>query len=253
MGGVPVRLQAMNLHDKIIVITGGGGLLGQHWKDAVYQAGGRPFSLDLHAGHFDSIPCDVTVEQDVREVTQYIEDVHGPIYGLVNNASRNPKMTASGLPATGRVEDTSGHQFIADLLPGLQGAYICSRIIGEKMANRRTGVIVNIASELGLVAPHQVLYGDQRKPASYVAEKHALIGLTRYFATYWEGIRCNALALGGVQTPQIPEQFIKARSALIPLARMATPEEYQSALVFTLTSTYLNGSVISVDGGMTAW
>ena len=91
---------------------------------------------------------------------------------------------------------------------GLTGAFLCSRIFGSEMAKRGSGVIVNVASDLAIIAPDQRLYrvdgladGDQPvKPVTYSVVKTALIGLTRYLATYWSNsnIRVNAISPGGV-------------------------------------------------------
>ena len=121
-----------------------------------------------------------------------------------------------------------------------------------------------ISSDLGLIAPDQRLYAnvgvdnDQQnvKPVTYSIVKTALIGLTRYLATYWanKGVRCNAMCPGGVENGQ-PEDFIKNLSSRIPMNRLAEAGEYQSTLLWMLSdaSSYLNGAVVPVDGGRTAW
>src|SRR5205823_11458272 len=119
--------------------------------------------------------------------------------------------------------------------------FLCSKIFGAEMARRGTGVIVNVASDLALVSPDQRLYRkkgldeDQQpvKPVSYSVVKTGLIGLTRYLATYWakEGVRVNAISPGGIENAQ-PEQFVSRLSQMIPLGRMARPDEYQAAVLF---------------------
>ena len=128
--------------------------------------------------------------------------------------------------------------------------------------NENGGVIVNISSDLGLIAPDQRLYAlrgiddDKQnvKPVSYSVVKTGLIGLTRYLATYWanKNVRCNAMCLGGVKNRQ-PEDFLKEINKRIPLGRMANKYEYQGTLVWMLSdaSSYLNGAIIPIDGGRT--
>ena len=123
---------------------------------------------------------------------------------------------------------------------------------------------MNISSDLGLIAPDQRLYAkdgidnDKQnvKPVTYSVVKTGLIGLTRYLATYWadKNVRCNALCPGGVENGQ-PDDFLKEVSKRIPIGRMANANEYQSTLIWMLSdsSNYLNGAIISVDGGRTAW
>ena len=123
---------------------------------------------------------------------------------------------------------------------------------------------MNIASDLALVAPDQGLYrvdgladAEQPvKPVTYSVIKTGLIGLTRYLATYWgaEGVRVNALCLGGVQRDQDPG-FVARLSQRIPLGRMAQPGEYGDALVFLCSdaSSYMTGASLVLDGGRTVW
>ncbi|NNE69485.1 MAG: SDR family oxidoreductase, partial [Rhodothermales bacterium] len=184
------------------------------------------------------------------------------MHGLVNNAANNPTMSDDRDPAATRLERFDVNEWDADLRVGLTGAFLCAKHFSPLMPEGSS--IVNISSDLGLIAPDQRLYRkegvpDDRqpvKPASYSAVKAGLIGLTRYLATYWEDgrIRCNALCPGGVENGQDPvlQQRIRDR---IPMGRMATHEEYHGALVFLLSpaSAYVNGAVLAADGGRTTW
>ncbi len=91
---------------------------------------------------------------------------------------------------------------------------------------------------------------------TYSVVKAGLIGLTRYLATYWaeQNVRCNAICPGGVENQQPPE-FLKEVSSRVPMNRLAQVDEYQGVLVWMLSgaSSYLNGAIIPVDGGRTAW
>ena len=125
-------------------------------------------------------------------------------------------------------------------------------------------MILNISSDLGIIAPDQRLYkkkgvnSNQQpvKPVSYSVVKHGIIGLTRYLATYWceNGVRVNALCPGGVYNNQ-PEDFVKKLTQLIPMGRMAEPDEYNNAVLFLISdaSSYMTGSVVVMDGGRTCW
>ena len=126
------------------------------------------------------------------------------------------------------------------------------------------GVILNIASDLSIIAPDQRLYRKPEiseeeqsvKPVTYSVIKTALIGLTKYIATYWaeKNVRCNALSPGGVYNNQDVE-FVDALSKLIPLKRMANVNEYKSAIQFLCSdaSSYMTGFNLVMDGGRHIW
>ena len=130
------------------------------------------------------------------------------------------------------------------------------------MSKNGYGSIVNISSDLGIIAPDHRLYVDEKtgntqfKPVSYSVIKHALIGLTKYTATYWNesGVRSNVLLPGGIKNNQ-NDEFLKKIENLIPLGRMANKNEYQGAIIFLLSdaSSYMTGSSLVIDGGRTAW
>ena len=125
-------------------------------------------------------------------------------------------------------------------------------------------MILNISSDLGIIAPDQRLYmkeGLDRiqqpvKPVTYSVIKHGLIGLTKYIATYWadQGIRVNTLCPGGIYNDQ-PEEFVTRISSLIPFGRMANPDELKGSVLFLISdaSSYINGATIVVDGGRSVW
>jgi NAD(P)-dependent dehydrogenase (short-subunit alcohol dehydrogenase family) len=163
-----------------------------------------------------------------------------------------------------RLETFPLSQWQADIAVGLTGALLCSRVFGGEMARRGKGVIVNVASDLALIAPDQRLYAvdglpaaaQPVKPVSYSVVKTGLIGLTRYLATYWaeQGVRANALCPGGVENGQ-DAGFLRRIADLIPLGRMAARDEYQGAMLFLCSdaSSYMTGAVLSIDGGRSTW
>jgi NAD(P)-dependent dehydrogenase (short-subunit alcohol dehydrogenase family) len=205
------------------------------------------------------IACDITQESSVSEARDQILNKFGRIDILINNAANNPKVESGNL-AWSRLENFPLEAWDSDIRVGLTGAFLCSRVFGAEMAKRNAGVIVNVASDLAVIAPDQRLYRvdglaeDKQpvKPVTYSVVKTALIGLTRYLATYWadSNIRVNAISPGGVFNGQ-PEIFLSRLTELIPLKRMANRDEYQGAILFLCSdaSSYMTGTNLVVDGG----
>jgi NAD(P)-dependent dehydrogenase (short-subunit alcohol dehydrogenase family) len=267
------------LDGRVAVITGGGGLLGYQHAATIAGLGGLPILLDIDAQALAANAARLaeetgqkilTLEADITELDAVIaaderlQTQHGRVDILINNAARNPKVETAGDKDFSRLEHFPWEQWQLDLNVGLGGAFNCAKVFGARMARQGRGVIVNIASDLGVIAPDQRLYrvegreADQQpvKPVTYSVVKHGLIGLTKYLATYWceQGVRCNALSPGGVYAGQ-NDVFVSKLSQLIPLGRMADADEYRGAIAFLCSdaSSYMNGANLVVDGGRSAW
>ena len=212
------------------------------------------------------LAADITQLAEVEKVRDALLARFGRIDILINNAANNPKVESSGSSskAWSRLENFPLEIWNDDLRVGLTGAFLCSRVFGSEMAKRGKGVILNIASDLAVIAPDQRLYRQQGvpedqqpvKPVTYSVVKTGLIGLTRYLATYWatSGVRVNAVSPGGVFNNQ-PEAFLAELHQRIPLARMAHADEYQGSILFLCSdaSSYMTGANLVVDGGRTCW
>lgn len=268
------------LKDKVILVTGGTGLLGKQHSEAIAEAGGIPILLDLNQSKCDQVSSeinnkylaksigyqvDITNEEEIIKNCKTIVNQFGKIDALINNAANNPKVEESSEKNFSRLENFPISVWDNDLAVGLTGAYLCSKHYGNQISkNPIGGVILNISSDLGLIAPDQRLYKKDGlpeelqpvKPVTYSVVKSGLIGLTRYLATYWadKNVRCNAICPGGVENNQNPE-FIVELISRIPLGRMAKHNEYKGLVVFLLSesSSYLNGSIIAADGGRSVW
>ena len=268
------------LDGKIIVITGAIGLLGRKHAEAVACYGGTPILLDLSQQAVDDFSnelnekykvgsigfaIDITNENSIENNVGQLIKKFGKIDGLVNNAANNPKVEDSEKVNFSRLENFPIDIWSDDIAVGLTGAFLCAKHYGFAISeNPNGGSIVNISSDLGLIAPDQRLYVKDGvdeslqnvKPVTYSVVKTGLIGLTRYLATYWadKNVRCNAMCPGGVENGQ-PEEFLKEVNARIPMGRMANADEYQGTLLWMLSdaSSYLNGAVIPVEGGRTTW
>lgn len=277
-----MKNRKQNLFDltgKVAIITGGTGLLGKQHAEAIAGAGGIPVLADISLGdnfpeksewqeRFGKSSCaigvDITKTESVRALLAQVLARYGRVDILINNAANNPKMENKSNTEFSRLEFFPLKQWEADLSVGLTGSFLCSQIIGSEMARREKGVIINMASDLALIAPDQRLYRQNGltenqqpvKPITYSVVKTGLIGLTRYLATYWAqcGVRVNAISPGGVYNGQ-PDEFVQKLSNLIPLGRMAHLNEYQGAILFLCSdaSSYMTGANLIVDGGRSCW
>ena len=269
--------EALDLTGRVAIITGGAGLLGGKHAEAVAEMGAVPVLIDIDAdgagavadkvgGKALGLAADITDEAALEAVKARVLETFGRIDILVNNAANNPKVEGddTGGRQWSRLENFPLAAWNQDIAVGLTGAFLCARVFGAEMAARSTGVILNVASDLALIAPDQRLYRDPAlpeneqpvKPVTYSVVKAGLIGLTRYLATYWNerGVRCNALVPGGVYNGQDPD-FVARVSQLIPMGRMANADEYKAAVVFLVSdaSSYMTGASLTIDGGRTAW
>ncbi len=269
-----------DLTGKLAVITGGGGLLGREHAAALAELGATAILTDINGPSVEQaarklgadygdriIPMimDVTDPVSIRAINDSIHRDHGGVQVLVNNAAIDPKVGANrDIEESSRLENFSLEEWQSQLDVGLTGAFLCSQVFGSAMARAGGGVILNIASDLSVIAPDQRLYrkeglpDDQQpvKPVTYSVIKSGLVGLTRYLATYWadQGVRVNALSPGGVYTDQ-PQEFVQRLTNLIPLGRMAAGDEYRGAVQFLCSdaSKYMTGQNVIMDGGRSVW
>ncbi|MBI2274137.1 MAG: SDR family oxidoreductase [Bacteroidetes bacterium] len=273
-------MNIFSLTGKIVVITGASGLLGREHAKAILTAGGIPILLDINLQNLEELAkelnttfnveipyylVDITNEDAVMTNARDIKDRFGKIDGLVNNAANNPKVENSSEKNFSRLEFFSSEVWNKDLAVGLTGAFLCTKHYGYIISqNPDGGSIVNISSDLGIIAPDQRLYSipglpdhlQPVKPVTYSVVKTGLIGLTKYISTYWvdKNVRCNVICPGGVENNQ-DSAFISELIKRIPMGRMAQKDEYHGVLIFLLSnaSVYMTGAILSVDGGRTAW
>jgi len=267
------------LDNKVAVITGGAGLLGVKHAEVIIEAGGIPVLWDINdslstktkeiskkynAQCFD-MKVDITDSGSISEAFNRLikKFVHVDI--LINNAANNPSINDDSYLTGNRLESFSLQNWQKDIDVGLTGAFLCSQVIGSVMALKKNGVILNISSDLGIIAPDQRIYYDKKikndleqpvKPVTYSVVKHGIIGLTKYLATYWatKNVRVNSISPGGVYTNQ-PKDFVDKLTQLIPLGRMASSDEYKAAVLFLISdaSSYMTGANLIIDGGRTCW
>jgi NAD(P)-dependent dehydrogenase (short-subunit alcohol dehydrogenase family) len=272
--------QYYDLTGQVFVITGGAGKLGKKHAEALMELGAIPLLLDINEKQLKEATsflkkkfrtqvagfhCDITDLKSLESILEQIDSEYKRIDGLINNAANNPELAKPDQIKFSRLENFPIDQWKKDIDVGITGAFLCSRVFGTYMARSEKGVIINVASDLGIIAPDQRLYrkentpDDQQpvKPVTYSVVKHALIGLTKYLSTYWadKGIRANTLCPGGVYSEQLNDEFVEKLINLIPSGRMAQEGEYKGAIQFLCSdaSAYMNGGCLIMDGGRTVW
>lgn len=271
-----------DLTGRTALVTGAGGLLGRQHVAALSEAGARVVVTDVGLAQAEAavaalgqnapsadlvaIAIDVTSQDSVRAANEQLAGRGITVDILVNNAAIDPKVTSSpGVMHSSRFEAFPVPQWQTEIAVGLTGAMLCAQEFGGQMAKRGRGVILNIASDLGVIAPDQRLYRQPQvmreeeqpvKPVTYSVIKHGLIGLTKYLATYWadHGVRVNAISPGGVFNNQDPA-FVERLTRLIPMGRMADVDEYRAAVQFLCSdaSSYMTGQNLVMDGGRSVW
>jgi NAD(P)-dependent dehydrogenase (short-subunit alcohol dehydrogenase family) len=257
-----------------VVLTGGAGFLGRSHAAALSDAGAHVVVADIDGKGAEevaqslpgaegmAVEVDVSSRWSVEEMTRRAALRFRRIDGLVNNAAVDPKFDCEGGRAHGTpFENYPLEAWRRSLDVNLTGAFLCTQALAPFLLASGRASVVNVASIYGLVGPDQRLYqrdgeAPAYKPVDYSVTKSAMVGFTRYLASYWagKGVRVNTLTLGGVEAGHDSE-FVRRYSERTPLGRMAQRNEYSAALVFLLSdaSSYMTGGNLVLDGGWTAW
>jgi NAD(P)-dependent dehydrogenase (short-subunit alcohol dehydrogenase family) len=264
------------LRDRVAIVTGAAGLLGQEHCVALARAGASVVALDREGGALSALgdrlerdgtpalclTADVTDPEGLDTAREAVLARFGRIDVLVNNAAIDDKFAPDDELEQSSFEHYSLERFRRQLDVNVTGVFLCCQRFGSAMLRAGSGSIVNVASTYGMTAPQQDLYRDDRgnqlfyKGPAYPASKAAVIQLTRQLACDWgrRGIRVNCLSPGGVFAGQ-DEGFVRGYAGRTPLGRMANASDYRGALVFLASdqSLYMTGANLVVDGGWTAW
>jgi NAD(P)-dependent dehydrogenase (short-subunit alcohol dehydrogenase family) len=242
------------LKDKIIVITGGNGLLGREIINKITQEGG--FCINIDISHetsldFTTMKCDITNFKEVENCIENIILKYSRIDGLVNNAY--PRTSDWGV----KFEDIKYSSWQQNIDFQLNSYFFITQQVSSYMVKNKHGSIVNIASIYGVVGPDFRVYEntEMTMPAAYSAIKGGIINFTRYLASYLgpQSVRTNAVSPGGIFDNQ-NIRFVNQYSNKVPMRRMGNPDDISPVVVFLLSedSKYITGQNIIVDGGWTA-
>ena len=267
-----------DLDGKVALVTGAGGLLGPKHAEALLEYGAKVILTDVDTKSLSekhqklsSIYGEENVFWEYMDVTKketilQVAEKYDKIDILINNAAKDPKVTKDdkSLTPETRFEVMTESYFKEGIDAIINGTFLTSQIICNKMLQTGGGVVLNISSDLGVIAPDQRIYRDETKsedeqnvkPITYSAAKWAVIGMTKYLSTYFakNNIRVNCLSPTGVYNDH-PVDFVTKLSNIIPMGRMAHIDEYKGAIVFMCSdaSSYMTGSNVVIDGGKTVW
>jgi NAD(P)-dependent dehydrogenase (short-subunit alcohol dehydrogenase family) len=254
----------LDLDNRVVVITGGAGLLGQTFSQAVAAQGGRPVIADIRieaaqkvatrmnaemgADLVSAVEIDITSKDSLEKAIHKLQSKFGRIDALVNNAYPRNKNYGR------KFEEVEYSDFCENLNLHLGGYFLTSQQFALYFKKQGHGNIITVSSIYGVIAPRFEIYADTQMtmPVEYAAIKSALIHLNDYMLKYFQGsgIRFNCLSPGGIFDSQ-PESFLKKYSAYSQLKGMLDPADIVGALMFLLSdhSRYINGQNIVVDDG----
>ena len=237
---------------QVIVITGGSGFLGMQYTTSLKEAGAIVENFDVDTG------VDVTDESSVESAVRTVLQKHKRIDGLITNAAANPKADeAAGGGPWSAYSEFPVELFRQELDLNLVGSFVVAKVISKVMIEQKSGSIIFVSSDLGVIGPTNSLYTEGKfKDIAYGASKAGVLGLMRFFAAYLgpHNVRANALVPGGMQRNHDPE-FAKKNGNLNMLGRMSKEGELNGPVQFLLSdaSSFMTGSSLVVDGGRTAW
>ncbi|MDD6387955.1 MAG: SDR family NAD(P)-dependent oxidoreductase [Bacilli bacterium] len=232
--------------EKIVLITGGTSGLGyatvkklENCKIILTYNNNALKAESMKSENIDVSKCDMTSENDIKKLYNYVVEKYGYIDVLINNAA---------IAIDTLYEDKTKENFIKTLDTNLIGPFLLSRYFGDLMYQRKSGKIINISSTNGI---------DTNYPMSldYDASKAGLISLTRNLALqYAPYVLVNAVAPGWINTEMnknLDNDFIDNETKKILLNRFAEPEEIANVIKFLVSddASYINNTVIRVDGG----
>jgi NAD(P)-dependent dehydrogenase (short-subunit alcohol dehydrogenase family) len=265
-----------DLSGRTAIVTGGLGILGKQFCSILAEYGANiavvdiqpettaTFAAELEALYgikASGIFCDITNPESVQKMVRDVVDTFGRIDILHNNAAGKSDNLSHFFAPFEEYELSQWNQ-IMDI--NLGGMFLVAKHVGKFMVEQnKGGSIIQTSSIYGIMGPDNRIYEGSfylehqiNTPAVYSASKSAVIGLTKYLATYWanKGIRVNTITPGGIESGQ-NEVFKQKYSNRVPLQRMGKPHEIAGALLYLASdaSAYVTGQNIIIDGGLSAW
>lgn len=252
------------LEKKIIVVTGGAGLIGQAFVEAIVQNNGiaiiadineefgeeikKKLSDKLNSDNIDFVKLNITSKESINNSIDYIEKKYKKIDALINNAYPRNKNYGK------HFFDVEYEDFVENIGLNLGGYFVTSQQFARFFEKQNYGNIINISSIYGVIAPKFEVYNNtpMTMPVEYAAIKSGLIHLTKYMAKYFKGmnIRVNTLSPGGIFDNQ-NEEFVSQYKDFCLNKGMLDKSDLSGTLIYLLSdmSKFVNGQNIIVDDG----
>lgn len=246
--------------NKVALITGGAGLIGQEIARGLFDFGAVVYIADINESAVKKliqntgirfIRLDITEETSIKAAIETIVRAEGRIDILVNSAY--PRTSDWGV----KFEQIPFQSWTENINSHLGGYFLASRIAAEAMKKSGGGNVINFASIYGVVGPDFSIYEgtSMTMPAAYSVIKGGIIAFTRYLATYYarSNVRVNSVSPGGIHDNQ-PDSFVEKYAGRTPLGRMAEPSEIVGGIIYLASdaSSYVTGQNLIIDGGWTA-
>lgn len=249
-----MNTRAELLKDKVIVVTGGNGLLGRAMIEDLKSKGAIAISADIStATNFENhtLQADLRTGLGIKEAVSTIIQNYQRIDGWVNNAyPRTSDWAAEFLDMTEESLQTN--------VEWQMNSYIlCCQEVIRHMIHQKQGSIVNLASIYGVVGNDFTIYENTKMltAAPYAAIKGGIVNFSRFLASRYGqyNVRINTVSPGGIFDHQ-PEQFVNAYNHKVPMKRMGNPDDIAPSVSFLLSeeAKYITGQNLIVDGGWTA-
>ena len=252
------------MKNKNVLISGGLGFLGSHFCKILSKNNFNVILIDKRSPKTPSDKSivsqslkfhkvDITNESQIKKMYMNLKKNKIFIDVLINNAAIDSipksKQKNSHLP---NISDWN-----KELSVSLTGSYLLIKYFGQDMAKNKKGKIINIGSDLSVIAPNQNLYSDYKnffKPVTYSVVKHGLLGITKYFASLYskDNVQVNMISPGPVYNQQ-KKRFVRKLKKFIPMNRLSKLSDLEEPLLFLVNerNSYFTGQNLIVDGGRT--
>ncbi len=259
-------LDWFSLQEKVALVTGGAGKYGVQITTAVAEAGAKTYIASRNLDQLEEAAAshrsagrdvwaaqlDLSREESIMSLRDELLEQEGRVDILINNSVLRPMR-----PMGDDHDDVA--KFDLSMRVNATGLFAITRAIGDAMAERGKGSIINIGSIHGMVGPDRTIYRGTDMDGfvpDYFFHKGGMINFTRFVASYYGpyDVRCNCISPGGLRTQAHPERFLKQYSDRTFLGRMANDTDAMGAVVFLASeaSAYITGINLPVDGGYTA-